>query len=202
MNLMQKTAYCFDLDGTVTLKEILPELAREADLLEEIQLLTDATLKGVIPFEKSLRLRYKLLSDLGLSTIQKIISRIPLQPDIQNFITTHESQCFIVTGNLDIWIQPVIEILKCKVYSSRTNFEKNSYQLSHVLNKAEAIHKIRQNFERVIAIGDSMNDVSMFEASDIGIAYGGVHSTVPSLLDVSHYVVTNGKGLCRLLNML
>jgi len=54
----------------------------------------------------------------------------------------------------------------------------------------------------VIAIGESMNDVSMIESADIGIAYGGVHDPVPEVLDTAAFVATNGKGLCRLLSML
>ena len=46
------SAFCFDLDGTITKDEILPILSREIGLFEEISALTDATINGVIPFRK------------------------------------------------------------------------------------------------------------------------------------------------------
>ncbi|OGT08838.1 MAG: hypothetical protein A2X78_03015 [Gammaproteobacteria bacterium GWE2_37_16] len=198
-----KIAYCFDLDGTVTLQEILPKIAQEVDLFEEIQLLTEATLKGIIPFEKSFRLRCKLFSDIPITKVQKIISHVVLDADITNFIATHLKQCFIITGNLDIWVAPLAQQLGCQFYTSKAEHQDNKFiRLSQILNKGEAVRSIRENFDYIITIGDSMNDVPMFEEADIGIAYAGVHNPVGSLLDMSHYVVTNGKGLCQLLNTL
>lgn len=200
---MSNTAYCFDLDGTVTTQEILPLIAHEVDLFEEIQVLTEATLKGIIPFEKSFRLRCKLFSDIPQHTIRNIINSIPLESAIVDFILNHQSQCFIITGNLDVWVNPLLEKLGCGGFTSRAEYQENNLlRLTHVLNKGEAVQMLRQDFDRIIAVGDSMNDVPMFEAADIGIAYGGVHEPVPSLLDVANYVTANGDGLCRLLNML
>ena len=41
--------FCFDLDGTITTQEILPLIASELDLYEEILTLTHATINGLIP---------------------------------------------------------------------------------------------------------------------------------------------------------
>jgi len=198
-----KTAYCFDLDGTVTREEILPEIARSAGIYDEIQVLTEATLKGVLPFEKSFRLRCKLLASVPISTVHEVVRGVPLDPAIRDFIAAHTSQCFIVTGNLDVWVNPLLEALGCKAYTSHAEYEGDRLgALIHVLYKGDAINAVRQDFERVIAVGESMNDVSMLESADIAIAYGGVHDPAPEVLDTVHYVATNGKGLCRLLNTL
>ena len=45
-----KKIFCFDLDGTITTQEILPLIAAELDLYEEISTLTQATINGLIPF--------------------------------------------------------------------------------------------------------------------------------------------------------
>ena len=50
----KKVAFCLDLDGTITREEILPWLARDLGLFEEMLALTEATIKGVIPFERSI----------------------------------------------------------------------------------------------------------------------------------------------------
>ena len=40
-------------------------------------------------------------------------------------------------------------------------------------------------FNPIVAIGDGMNDVQMFEHSHISVAFGRVHKSVESLIKVS-----------------
>lgn len=198
-----KTAYCFDLDGTVTSAEILPLIAQKAGIFEEMQVLTEATLKVILPFEKSFRLRCKLLADVPISVVHDVVRAVPVDPEIHAFITAHSSQCFILTGNLDVWMKPLFEALGCKAHSSRAESQGDRLgALTSVLHKGDAITAIRKDFDRVIAIGEGFNDISMLECADIGIAYGGVHDPMPDVIDVAQYVVTNGRGLCRLLSTL
>lgn len=201
--MQSDTAFCFDLDGTVTTEEILPRIAEMAGLLDEMQVLTEATLKGILPFEKSFRLRCRLLGDVPISTVHRVVEAIPLDPDILDFISGRRSNCFIVTGNLSIWVKPLLAQLGCQAFASEAAWEKDRLgALSRVLYKGDAITEVRRNFDRVVAVGESVNDIAMLEAADIGIAYAGVHHPVPEVLDSCMYAVTSGKGLCRLLNML
>jgi phosphoserine phosphatase len=57
------TFFCFDLDGTMTRREILPAIASEVGLSEEIALLTSLTMRGLVPFESSFRLRCRILRE-------------------------------------------------------------------------------------------------------------------------------------------
>ena len=41
------TAYCFDLDGTLTQQELLPLIASSVGLEDEISVLTEATINAV-----------------------------------------------------------------------------------------------------------------------------------------------------------
>ena len=43
------TAYCFDLDGTLTRQELLPLIASSVGLEDEISVLTQATIDGLLP---------------------------------------------------------------------------------------------------------------------------------------------------------
>ncbi len=52
----------FDFDGTITRQEVLPLIAREIDMEDEIATLTRATMDGLLDFRKSFRLRCRLLS--------------------------------------------------------------------------------------------------------------------------------------------
>lgn len=198
-----KTAFCLDLDGTITREEILPRLAREVDLYDEIRVLTEATLKGVLTFQRSFELRCRLLSTIPISRVCEIIEGIDVDSDIESFIHANKQSCFIVTGNLDVWIEPLTRRLGCAAYTSQAQVvDDRLIGVSSVLDKAAAVHAIRSHFDRVIAVGDGMNDASMFEAADMGVAFGGVHEPVPALIDVSRFVVTDGRALCRLLSTL
>ncbi len=198
-----RTAFCFDLDGTITKDEILPVLSEKIGLYQEIEALTAATINGVIPFEKSFLLRTRLLSEIPISQVQKIVSKIRLHQRIVDFIKKNKKDSFVITGNLDVWMEPMKKKLDCGFYSSEAKYKGDKLLgVSHVLEKSEAIADLRQHFDRIIVVGDGMGDVRMFESADISIAFGGVHKPIETLLKLSNYVVYNETSLCRLLHTL
>lgn len=196
-------AFAFDLDGTITKVETLPLLAKELGLADEMKLLTDLTLSGQISFEKSFQMRYLILRNIPLKRIQEIMSGVALDEEIAAFIRGHKENCFIVTGNLDCWIAPIIAKLGCKSFSSTSVLdEKNIPVLDKILDKGRAIRELKKFSSKVIAIGESFNDVPMFEAADISIAYGGVHKPVSEIISIADYVIFDGVSLCGLLKTL
>lgn len=200
-----KTAFCFDMDGTLTKQELLPIIAREASIEPEMSVLTKATIDGILPFENSLSLRVKLLSSLSIEHVNSIIMRVVSHELMVEFIKQNQENCFVVTGNLDAWIAGYMKSIGCKFYCSKAVIEDNKVVgVKDVLNKSDAILEIKEKygFERVVAIGDGMNDVQMFEKSDVGIAFGGVHRPVTSLMEVADYITYSEKGLCNILKML
>ena len=194
--------FVFDLDGTITKVETLPLLAKELDLAEEMQLLTDLTLGGKIPFEKSFKLRYLVLRNIPLKTIQKIMATVELDADIADFIRANKKNCAVVTGNLDCWVEPIVAKLGCEIFSSTSRLEGNLPVLEKILDKGALIRELKKTYDKIIAVGESFNDVPMFEESDIAIAYGGVHKPVSAAISISNYVVSNGSALCGLLKIL
>lgn len=195
--------FAFDLDGTVTKVETLPLLAEELDLAEEMKLLTDLTLNGKISFEKSFRIRYLILRNIPLKRIQEIMSGVELDEEIATFIRENKDACAVVTGNLDCWIEPIISKLGCESFSSISELDdKNMPVLKKILDKGTAIRELKKSYDKVIAVGESFNDVPMLEEANVSIAYGGVHNPVRTAISVSDYVVFDGSALCRLLKML
>ncbi len=53
-----------------------------------------------------------------------------------------------------------------------------------------------------MAVGDGMGDVGMFEASDVRIAFGGVHEPIQTLVEVSDFVCFTENSLCNVLSTL
>ncbi len=190
--------FAFDLDGTVTTVETLPLLARELGLSKEMKRLTDATLVGEIPFEQSFRLRHGMLKSIPLERICEIMSKVPLDPAIEKFIRGHREQCALVTGNLDCWIAPISVKLGCETFSSTLDAKGRLI----VLDKSSAIKKLRTSADRVIAIGESFNDISMMKAADISIAYGGVHRPIDAAVAIADFIAFDGVSLCRMLKAL
>jgi HAD superfamily phosphoserine phosphatase-like hydrolase len=201
---MTNTAYCFDLDGTVTRDELLPIIASEVGLSEEIGFLTRLTIQGQIPFEMSFRLRCRLLSDIPIKTVAEIVDQVPLDETIVDFIKSSQESCYIVTGNLDVWIEKIITKLGCGFFSSEATRRADGKlgPLTKILRKSDAIRELRPKYDRLVSIGEGANDLPMFQEADVRIAYGGVHAPAQGLVEVSDYVVSNGSALCRLLKTL
>ena len=136
------TFYTFDLDGTVSMEELLPLMAKELDLEMELGLLTRLTLDGTLSFEASFRLRFHILRSIPVETVQRISARVPLHPGIEAFITGNRDRCAVVTGNLDVWAKPFMDRLGCPFYTSTSAVEKGQLCLKTVLDKGEAIRGI------------------------------------------------------------
>lgn len=198
------TAYCFDLDGTVTRREVLPIIAAEVGLAEEIGLLTEMTIRGQIPFEMSFRLRCRLLAEIPVATVARIVAAVPVDNFIVRFIQSRPEECFIVTGNLDVWVAQLVASFGCGLYSSRASIRADGKlgPLTSVLRKSAALHDLRSRFHRLVSIGEGYNDLPMFEEADVGVAYGGVHPPAREVIDIADYAVIGSQPLCRLLNTL
>lgn len=196
------TIYAFDLDGTVTSRELLPAIAEAAGIGARMAMLTRRTLSGELSFNESFRMRVNLLARVPLCTVHAVVSAMPLDPDITAFIHERQDTCALVTGNLDCWIQPLVEKVGCRAYCSIGCMEGGVVRVLHVLDKGEAIRNLKRNSFRVIAVGESANDVPMFQAADESIAFGGVHAPARVLLPYADHAVQNGAELCALLRRL
>lgn len=200
---MNNRVFLFDLDATVTKEEILPALAEQVGLLEEMREMTEKTMRGEIPFQSSFLARVEMLKTIPVSRVAEIVEKTPLNEELVQFIRTHASRCYIVTGNIDVWIEKLIKRIGLPMshcYCSSASVS-DDYIIS--LNSVVDKEKIAKQFVvPVVAVGDGSNDAEMVRLADVGIGYGGVRPVAYSLMCNATHVICDEHRLCSFLHML
>lgn len=199
---MSEYIFLFDLDSTITKQEILPTIAKKIGFEKEMRDLTEATMRGEIPFKESFLNRVELLNKINVSIITEMVSNIPIDENIANFIINNRERCFVLTGNIDVWIFKLMKKLKME----------NSVFCSKVLVKNDKIERIisvvdkemvtKQIIPKFVAIGDGSNDIGMVKNADIAIGYGGVRDIAPILLNNIDYAFYDSKKCVEFLEKL
>lgn len=197
--------FVFDLDGTITMEESLPRLAKEIgpDAGFVMDELTKRTVRGELKFEESFLQRVNMLKEIPVYRARIVMSQLVLNPHIYKFIERNKRNCLIVTCNLDTWIAPIIQKLGCQVFSSKAIVENGMVTgVESVLNKDAVMQMISTYYPNVVGIGDSYNDIPILKYASVGIAYGGVHKPPKELLLHADYVETSGAKLVEVLENL
>lgn len=199
---MSKLIFLFDLDSTITRKEILPTAAKEVGIFEQIFSLTESTMRGEIPFKQSFLHRVELFKNFPVSKVRKIIADIELNEPLVEFIKENKERCYIVTGNLDVWIEDLIDRLDMK---QNTFCSKALIQDDRIVDVFSVIDKyavINQVILPFVAVGDGSNDAEMIEAAEIGIGYGGVRDIAPPILACASHAIYEEEKLVEFLRRL
>lgn len=199
---MSRFIFLFDLDSTVTKEEILSTISKRLGIFEQMSLLTESTMKGEIPFKQSFLQRVELLKGIPVSDVCQLVSEIQLNEKVVDFIQNNKERCYIVTGNLDVWIQGLIEKIGMESHTFCSNALVKDDHLQDVISIVDKNAVVSQMILPFVAIGDGNNDAEMIEAAEIGIGYGGVRDIAPSVLDCTSHAVYSEERLVEFLQRL
>jgi phosphoserine phosphatase len=195
------TAFCIDLDGTLVSTPLIPLVASASDIAEEIEVLTDATEQGLIPFARSLRLRCRLLRDVPLSEARRRIGIAAVNEEILAFVRERRDRCFIMTGLPDCWAVALEERFGCQIVASRARTDGDAIvDVQEILDKGDAVRALRDRFDTIVSVGSSVNDLPMFEAADVRVAFG--LDLASGIRETADYWTPTGRSLCTLLRPL
>ncbi len=190
----EKPIFLFDLDSTITKQEILPSIAASVGKGQQMRELTERCMSGSLPFRESFLSRVELLKDVPVSQVVESIAEIPIHEELCAFMRAHRGRCFVVTGNLDVWISGLMERIGMAgaVYCSRGIVSGDS-----LLGVASVIDKrltVEQFVGPLVAVGDGSNDADMISMAQVGIGFGGVRHIAPSVLEVcTHAFYEEGR---------
>ena len=200
---MNHRVFLFDLDATVTKEEILPALSDQVGLTAKISELTEKTMLGEIPFKRSFLDRVEMLRSIPVSKVAEIVSNVPLHEEIVDFIRKHVEECYIVTGNLDVWIEKLIKKIGLPMShclcSTASVLDNQLVRVNSVIDKGRVVE---QFVRPVVAVGDGSNDAEMVRLAEIGIGFGGVRPVAYALMCNATHVIYDEKRLCRFLQVL
>lgn len=195
-----KFNFAFDLDGTITKKEILPIIAKEIGISQKMSVLTRKTMDGDISFDLSFTERVNMLKTIPISRVKKIVEQVPISKHILNFLQENHDRCYIVTCNLDVWVELLVKKIGVTCLCSQAEYKGDKLLGIKTIQRKNDVHSLSKN--PVVAIGDGNNDLEMLMEAPISIAYGGVHSPAASLLQICQYAIYKDKELCRFLRQL
>jgi HAD superfamily phosphoserine phosphatase-like hydrolase len=195
--------FIFDLDGTLTECETLPCIARHFNVREEIDALTQQTVRGDIPFMESFIKRVDLLGTLDVGEIAKLLGSIPVSNRLRLFVEQNASDCAIATGNFRNWVAQLAAQFPCELHASEGSVNtERGVKLTRILKKEDIVRSYQSAGEQVVFVGDGNNDAEAMRLADVSIACGIVHAPARAVLQVADYAVYDAGALVRLLNQI
>ena len=194
------TVFLVDLDGTLTATELLPLIAAELGVADEIARLTDLTMQGHLSFESSFIQRVEVLGSLPVDHVASIVSEVPLHQELLEWLCLNRENCWVVTGNLDCWVEPLLSRYGLRFFSSVAEVSNGQTSVAQVLSKETVLREF--SGRKTVMVGDGANDAQIMDDADVGIGCALVHQVSPVILEVADWVVMSEGTLCRTLSQL
>lgn len=166
--------FCSDLEG-VWVPEVWVNVARVTGI-DELKLTT----RDINDYDVLMKRRISILEQHGLTIqdIQSVISQIdPLLGAVEmlNWVRS-VAQIIIVSDTFTEFAQPLMQKLQyptlfCNYLSINNKGMVEGYHLRQPDQKREVVQALKNLKYKVVAFGDSYNDISMLKEADEGFLY-------------------------------
>ncbi|EKX55342.1 hypothetical protein GUITHDRAFT_149777 [Guillardia theta CCMP2712] len=175
----------FDMDSTLIQCEVIDELAKHAQVGEEVAKITEAAMRGEIDFKESFRRRMKLLKGMDESVLEGIADSLPITEGAPRLIANLKMLGYkvgILSGGFTYFAQKLQKELGIDyVYANQLDFKDGKLtgevkgEIVDAQRKAELLKYIAQqeglSLKQVIAVGDGANDIPMLKLAGLGVAF-------------------------------
>ena len=200
---MSRYVFLFGMDSIIVQDEILPVIAKRAGLYEKMEILEESTKHVNMPFKQSFLTKAHLLNGIPVSDVWESVSDISLNLKVVDFIRQNRDRCYIVTGNIDVWIEQLINRIGMErnTYCSKALTDNKGY-VQDIVSIVDKDTVVRQMIMPYVAVGNGNNDAEMIEKAEIGIGYGGSHEIASSVLECASHAVYDEERLVGFLNKL
>ena len=165
---------CLDLEGV-----LIPEMwimVAEHTGIDELRLTT----RDIADYDELMQHRLGALAshDLRLPQIQQIISSVTPLPGAEEFLHTLRAQglAVILSDTFREFAAPAMRrlnhpFLLCNELITEPNGAIVGYRLRQTEGKREAVKAFQSLALKVLAVGDSFNDIAMLGAADAGFLF-------------------------------
>jgi|TARA_Y100001968_G_scaffold51316_1_gene42198 phosphoserine phosphatase len=183
--LTQPGLLVMDMDSTVIQIECIDEIAKLAELGEEVAAVTEKAMRGELDFAESLRSRVGCLNGVEVSQLKQIRDSIPLMPGLQNLLQVlkqHGWKIAIASGGFTYFAGYLENRLGLDASRANVLEEEDGKLTGRVVGdivdaqvKAETVEELARRWDipmtQTVAMGDGANDLKMMGVAALGIAF-------------------------------
>jgi len=178
---------CCDLEG-VLVPEVWINVARWTGI-DELKLTT----RDIVDYNALMKRRLEILKQHGITIndIQKVISLLELMPGALDFINWLHGrvQMVVVSDTFREFADPLLEKICWPVlFCHHLTIDKDGNITDFNLRQTEAKKKVVEALQnlnfKVIAIGDSYNDITMLRQAEHGILYRPPQNVIDDNQDI------------------